>query len=192
GGGAQAAPSQVSPEPAPQPVAMVSPAGEQVAPAVQPVTTPGDSDADGVPDESDLCPDSAPGETVNSSGCSVGSVTMENILFASNSALLTQQGREAVEELAQILKRYPDRPARIEAHTDSQGAAAFNLRLSAQRARSVFEALVEYGVDPARLSSQGLGETQPVADNSTAEGRARNRRVELRFIEPGADSAVDQ
>ena len=68
----------------------------------------------------------------------------------------------------------------IEGHTDAQGADAFNLRLSKRRADAVMKYLIDNGVPSSRLTSEGFGETQPVADNNTAEGRALNRRVVLR------------
>jgi outer membrane protein OmpA-like peptidoglycan-associated protein len=71
------------------------------------------------------------------------------------------------------------RNALIEGHTDSIGSEAYNPALSDRRAKSVFDYLTSRGVDPARLSSIGKGETMPIADNSTAEGRQQNRRVML-------------
>jgi OOP family OmpA-OmpF porin len=68
----------------------------------------------------------------------------------------------------------------IEGHTDSNGADAYNQRLSEQRAKAVRDYMVSMGIDPARLEAKGYGESQPVADNATPEGRAQNRRVVLR------------
>jgi outer membrane protein OmpA-like peptidoglycan-associated protein len=68
----------------------------------------------------------------------------------------------------------------VEGHTDSTGADAYNQALSERRANSVLRYLVDAGVPASRLSAQGFGESQPVADNDTAEGRAQNRRVVLR------------
>ncbi len=73
----------------------------------------------------------------------------------------------------------PFATALIEGHTDSVGSEAYNLALSDRRAKSVFDYLTSRGVDPARLSSVGKGESMPIADNSTAEGRQQNRRVML-------------
>ena len=160
----------------------VAAASDAVADAV----TALDSDGDGVLDENDLCPDSAPGAAVDRSGCADASAALDNILFAVNSAELTPTGLDAVAELADILRRYPERQVIIEAHTDSQGSEAYNLDLSARRAASVREALIAEGIPAERLSSQGKGESEPVADNATAEGRARNRRVEFVFREDGA------
>jgi outer membrane protein OmpA-like peptidoglycan-associated protein len=103
--------------------------------------------------------------------------TLSGSAFASGSARLTDSARASLRRLAAVL---PARAKlRIEGHTDSQGVAAANLALSQQRAEAVRQALVEAGIAPARLKAIGLGQTVPVADNGSAEGRARNRRVEL-------------
>jgi len=73
----------------------------------------------------------------------------------------------------------PFATALVEGHTDSVGSDAYNMKLSDRRAKSVFDYLTSRGVDPSRLSSVGKGETMPIADNSTAEGRQQNRRVML-------------
>jgi len=73
----------------------------------------------------------------------------------------------------------PFATALVEGHTDSVGADAYNLALSDRRAKSVFDYLTSRGVDPARIKSVGKGESEPVADNKTAEGRQENRRVML-------------
>ncbi len=78
------------------------------------------------------------------------------------------------------LGKCPAIQVRVEAHTDSSGADAYNLGLSKRRAASVVDFLVSQGIASARLQSQGYGETKPIAPNNTPEGRAANRRVELR------------
>ncbi len=103
--------------------------------------------------------------------------TLSGTAFASGSARLTDSARGSLRRLAAAL---PARAKlRIEGHTDSQGDAAANLSLSRQRAEAVRQALVDAGIAPVRLKAIGLGQTVPVADNGSAEGRARNRRVEL-------------
>ena len=103
--------------------------------------------------------------------------TLSGTAFASGSARLTDTARASLRRLAAAL---PARAKlRIEGHTDSQGDAAANLSLSRQRAEAVRQALVDAGIAPVRLKAIGLGQTVPVADNGSAEGRARNRRVEL-------------
>ena len=103
---------------------------------------------------------------------------------APHSAALTERGMAAVARVAEYLGQ-SDTRLRIVAHTDSQGAAAYNQQLSERRAASVMEALIAEGVEPSRLESQGRGEEEPIADNSTAEGRQQNRRVEFIVLEDG-------
>jgi outer membrane protein OmpA-like peptidoglycan-associated protein len=71
----------------------------------------------------------------------------------------------------------------VEGHTDNQGPAAHNLDLSKRRAASVMKYLTDHGVDASRLTSEGYGDTQPIADNKTAKGREQNRRVEMKILE---------
>jgi len=78
-----------------------------------------------------------------------------------------------------VLKDYPDTNLVIEGHTDSTGSAAHNKKLSESRAQSVIEVLATDGVDRTRLTHKGWGEDKPIQTNSTAEGRAQNRRVEV-------------
>jgi outer membrane protein OmpA-like peptidoglycan-associated protein len=84
-----------------------------------------------------------------------------------------------------ILKKYPETNILIEGHTDSQGSADYNLELSRNRAQSVANQLAAQSVDATRFSLMGYGESQPVADNSTALGRQQNRRVELAIMANG-------
>lgn len=146
---------------------------------------PLDSDGDGVPDYRDACPGTPPGAVVDEQGCEEAfALEVRNILFATNSAALTERGMAAVARVAEYLGQ-SDTRLRIVAHTDSQGAAAYNQQLSERRAASVMEALIAQGVDPTRLESQGRGEEEPIADNSTVEGRQQNRRVEFIVLEDG-------
>ena len=84
--------------------------------------------------------------------------------------------------MAESLRAWPDVRVEIGGHTDSRGSAQGNLDLSAGRARSVQDYLINKGVSPSQLETKGYGETQPIATNDTAEGREQNRRVELRRI----------
>jgi OOP family OmpA-OmpF porin len=84
-----------------------------------------------------------------------------------------------VESISLLLADFPNAVIEIAGHTDSTGGTEFNQELSLQRAQAVRAALVERGVDPARLRAVGYGESRPIADNDTEEGRTRNRRVEL-------------
>ena len=80
------------------------------------------------------------------------------------------------------MNKHPEYDLAIEGHTDSQGDDAMNLDLSKRRAKRAMDYLISKGISKDRLSSEGFGETRPVADNSTSEGRAQNRRVEFRIV----------
>jgi hypothetical protein len=101
------------------------------------------------------------------------------INFDTDKATLRPDAQPIIEEINKLLTADASLKLSIEGHTDSTGGAEHNRQLSANRARSVFGALVGLGVDPSRLSSKGFGPDKPVADNSTDDGRAKNRRVEL-------------
>jgi outer membrane protein OmpA-like peptidoglycan-associated protein len=94
-------------------------------------------------------------------------------------ATLAGDNLPSLDRIAALLDAYPDLSIRIEGHTDSLGDAAANLALSQQRAEAVKQALIERGVEPERLTAQGLGPERPIADNETPAGRAENRRVEV-------------
>jgi outer membrane protein OmpA-like peptidoglycan-associated protein len=102
-----------------------------------------------------------------------------SILFDFDKADIRPDAERTLAEVAEVLAAYGDRPARIEGHTDSIASDAYNLDLSRRRADSVKSWLQAHGVAAARLSTAGHGESQPVADNSTAAGRQQNRRVEI-------------
>lgn len=107
-------------------------------------------------------------------------VTIPNtILFDSDSYALRYESRRDLDQIANILIRYPETLITIAGHTDSIGDPNYNQRLSEYRAQSVANYLASQGVQPYRISSVGYGQTMPVASNSTESGRQRNRRVEL-------------
>ncbi|MBM3782615.1 MAG: OmpA family protein [Acidobacteria bacterium] len=110
---------------------------------------------------------------------STGSVAIRDILFDTGKATIQPASAASLAMIADALKADADLAIEIQGHTDNVGAAAANLTLSRERAAAVKAALVKAGIDDSRLTTTGFGDTQPVADNSTAEGRARNRRVEL-------------
>lgn len=114
-------------------------------------------------------------------------VTFDNgILFATNKSELGAPARKALQEFATSLKNSPDTDVTIYGHTDNTGSRAVNEKLSKERAEAVANFLVGNGVSRARILTEGLAYDQPVADNSTAEGRAKNRRVEI-YITANAD-----
>ena len=106
-------------------------------------------------------------------------IDMGDVLFDTGKSTLRPEGREDLAKISGIIINYPKLRLTIEGHTDSSGKPELNQRLSAQRAAAVLDYLVKQGLNPGSLSGQGLGENNPVADNSTAEGRQRNRRVEI-------------
>lgn len=106
----------------------------------------------------------------------------DGVTFDVGSATLKPAFRATLDQVAQSLKDYPDSLVDVYGHTDSTGSDAFNQTLSESRARTVMNYLISQGVPVARLRSQGFGETMPVADNGTAEGRAKNRRVEIKIV----------
>lgn len=108
------------------------------------------------------------------------SLVLEGVNFITDSSELTAGSKRILDKVAESLQDRPEVEVEIEGHTDSVADAAYNRDLSQRRAESVREYLVSKGVAGRRLTAKGYGETHPVASNDTAEGRAKNRRVELR------------
>jgi outer membrane protein OmpA-like peptidoglycan-associated protein len=104
------------------------------------------------------------------------------ILFDVNKSDLRPEAKENITQLAAILNKYPDTNILIEGHTDSDGTEEYNQKLSERRAGSVSYFLAENSVASSRVTTMGYGETQPVADNATAEGKQANRRVEIAIM----------
>lgn len=103
------------------------------------------------------------------------------ILFDTNKADLKPASQSDLAEFANVLKQYPETNLIIQGHTDNKGKKAVNEKLSRQRAESVLSALASNGVASMRMAAQGYADNQPVADNSTPEGRQKNRRVEVQI-----------
>lgn len=109
-----------------------------------------------------------------------GSVNLYGIQFDFDKDILKPVSKPTLDEIGKLLQAKPNLRLKIVGHTDSKGTQDYNLDLSSRRAGNVAAALVGgYGVDPARLSSEGAGPSRPIASNDTEEGRAKNRRVEL-------------
>ncbi len=106
-------------------------------------------------------------------------VNMSDVLFDTGSYTLKPGAREKLAKISGIVLAHPGLSLQIEGHTDSVGGDDFNQQLSERRADSVRDFLAEQGVTPSSITARGFGKTQPVASNDTAEGRQRNRRVEL-------------
>ena len=119
------------------------------------------------------------GVTVTRSGDQIILNMPNNVTFDSNASQLKPAGANTLSGVGMVLKEYEDSPVHIIGHTDSSGSRELNMRLSEQRAESVGTALITMGVDASRLNMSGVGPDQPVASNSTAAGKAQNRRVTL-------------
>lgn len=160
--------------------AMVSvPAGPVLMTPTVALAGPHDRDGDGVANETDLCPDKS-GVSGNL-GCPADEgIALGGIVFRYDSDELTDESKTILDRLAQKLVRLKGVKLEVAGHTDARGDAMYNLDLSERRARAVRDYLVEQGVNPSRLVAKGYGQTRPLADNESREGRATNRRVELK------------
>lgn len=144
-----------------------------------------DTDGDGIVDKDDKCPTVA--GIAKNKGCPEIKASevkalekaINGIKFKTGKALITNDSRQILNNVVSILKANPAYKLRIEGHTDSQGSDDLNLRLSKQRAKAIKDYFETSDIKPGRLSSTGYGEARPIADNKTAAGRAKNRRVEL-------------
>ena len=101
------------------------------------------------------------------------------INFETGKADIKPESQTIIDQIVQMLKDNPDLKISIEGHTDNVGTAQSNQTLSEKRAKAVMDAVIAKGIDKSRLSSKGWGQTKPIADNKTEEGRAKNRRVEI-------------
>ncbi len=163
-----------------------TPAGVQVDRNGCPV----DSDGDGVPDYLDKCPDTPIGTMVDAKGCPVviekfeaPVLVLESIKgFESGSTRLSETAKRELKKFSEVMKKYPDAYWRIEGHTDSQGSYEFNKKLSQQRADAIKNYLISLGFTSDRLIAEGMGESYPIADNKTKEGREKNRRIVITKI----------
>lgn len=155
---------------------------------------PIDSDRDGVCDGLDQCPGTEAGLTVDAKGCppppapKVAPIftpeqrefILEGITFANDSAVITTESTFVLDKVVLALQAYPEATFEIRGHTDSRGSDAYNLKLSDRRAKAVQDYFLSKGIVASRMSAKGYGEKEPIADNKTEEGRAKNRRVALR------------
>ena len=147
-----------------------------------------DTDGDGVLDKDDLCPEVA--GPASNKGCPEPDEKEQKqlnqyaktILFDTGKATIKFQSAEVLNQILNVLKKYPNSRFRIEGHTDSVGKKAKNMILSQNRADAVKVYLIQGGIDASRLESQGFGPEKPVADNKTKAGREQNRRVEINLV----------
>ncbi|WP_373096299.1 OmpA family protein, partial [Zhongshania sp.] len=153
---------------------------------------PLDGDNDGVADEDDACPDTPAGQAVMSNGCAKDqAVILRGVNFELNSAQLTMNAETILNGVAETLVSSPGFDVELQGHTDSTGSDSYNMNLSQNRAKSVKSYLVGSGVEANRLTARGYGEEQPIASNDTKDGRAQNRRVELKVIGDNSDVSVE-
>ena len=145
-----------------------------------PMVTMVDTDGDGIADDKDKCPRTKAGISVNGYGCAnteKASVRLE-VQFAPGSTNLTGSSSDEIKKIADFMKEFAGTQIEIDGHTDNTGSAELNRTLSQKRAETVMNELVKnHGIPAGRLTAKGFGPDQPVADNKTAAGRARNRRV---------------
>ena len=156
----------------------------------------GDKDDDGVFDRRDRCPDTPAGTAVDHMGCPLPQyppsqpapepqpavISLDDqgqVMFAFNSADLTTASQQRLQSLLPRLNEMGVSRIRVVGHTDNVGSASYNQTLSERRAASVAEYLISQGMAPQKVTSEGRGASEPVAENDTEEGRAHNRRVDL-------------
>lgn len=111
------------------------------------------------------------------------SLTLNNVLFDFEQSNLRSEARDTVSKAVAYLNANPERTALVEGHTDHTGDEQFNQGLSVLRSESVRDALINEGISTSRIKTTGLGESSPIANNDTLEGRQSNRRVEIIFKE---------
>ena len=167
--------------PAPEPPAQ--PQDSLLAP--QAAQAPLDEDRDGVADDQDACSHTPTGLEVDEKGCiRPENVTLRNVHFDLESARLTADGFVLLRQVAASMRADPEMRLEISGHADASGSNRYNEKLSVRRAEVVHDFLNYLGIPQGRMVLKAYGETKPVADNKTLEGRATNRRVEFRKLNP--------
>ncbi len=153
-----------------------------------------DKDGDLVPDARDACPEAKANDGIDperSDGCP-GRVYVadraihitENVEFDTGKATIKPVSSALLDDIVRALQKYPGiKKVQVEGHTDNAGDDAKNLKLSQDRAASVAKYLTDHGIDANRIVAKGFGESDPVGDNATADGQAKNRRVEFEILE---------
>lgn len=147
-----------------------------------------DADGDGVIDANDRCANTPAGRRVDTSGCplaelpAVGSEMVLRVQFRAGTAEILPAARTALDGIAAAIVATPGARWEVQGHTDNRGAVALNRRTSQNRAQAVADYLVSKGVDRSVLTAVGVGPDRPIAPNTTAAGRAQNRRVQLKRV----------
>ena len=148
--------------------------------AVKAAPVDGDDDRDGVPNSRDVCPHSKPGAVVGSDGCKVKVVIeLQGVHFDTDKSTLKSESISILNAAVKTLGDHGSIRVEVAGHTDSRASDAYNQSLSQRRAKVVYDYLTAHGISADRMTWRGYGESQPIATNDTAEGRARNRRTEL-------------
>lgn len=164
--------------------------------AVNPNGCPTDLDGDGVCDGLDQCPDTPANAKVDRTGCPIvvsdketqlletGMIRLQNVNFDTGRATILPESEPVLDEVGNILARWPDLKIEIGGHTDAQGSVGKNLQLSRDRARAVLDYLLSKfpELDPSQFTTAGYGASRPISTNSTALGRSKNRRVEFKVL----------
>ncbi|MDP2601394.1 MAG: OmpA family protein [Deltaproteobacteria bacterium] len=107
-------------------------------------------------------------------------IILDDVLFDFDKSNIKPEAGAILDRLVAFMKENKDKKAALSGHTDSVGTDAYNQKLSERRMNSVKDYVVKKGAESSRVSSQGFGESKPIADNRTKEGRAKNRRVEIK------------
>ena len=142
-----------------------------------------DDDGDGIVNRLDQCPDSKTGERIDSKGCKIPEViVLKGVNFESGSDTLLSDSKPILDDAAETLKRNPGIVVEVAGYTDNVGKAVANKALSQKRAEAVSAYLVGKGVPAGSLKAKGYGMENAISDNNTAEGKAKNRRVELHIM----------
>jgi outer membrane protein OmpA-like peptidoglycan-associated protein len=161
-------------------------------PGPAPTGCPADVDEDDIPDEEDKCPaepesrngfedddgcpDLVPAEFADLAGI------LEGILFDTDKDVIKSESKPILDAAVEVLQKYPQVRVEISGHTDSAGAYEHNVDLSQRRAESVKTYLTNAGVDASRIETRGAGPNEPIASNDTKDGRAQNRRIEVKIL----------
>jgi OOP family OmpA-OmpF porin len=162
------------PVPVPAPTAAPTPAPKIAPPPPPPPSPPAPKPVAPPPPAPKPAPKPAPIVTPEKP-----TLVLEGVTFETDSAKLRPESREILDRIAESLRAWPGIRVEVQGHTDASGSAAHNLVLSQARADAVRIYLAGQGVDPSRLVTKGYGESKPLAPNTTREGKAKNRRVEL-------------
>lgn len=147
-----------------------------------------DTDGDGIDDSRDKCPKVA--GTVANEGCpeiksedkKTLEVAMQAVQFQTGSAILKSESNAVLNQIADIMNRYPDFNMNISGHTDNTGSSSANQSLSERRAKTCYDYLVKKGISPDRMNHTGFGESRPISNNENEKGRTLNRRVEFNLV----------